>query len=308
MSTNIVELKSYISVYDSVDRESGKTETEVHCIHFFESLPEGMKESPIQLSLCRYVKKYAMTAYDPDDIDNVCHCSQEEREAGFCNCFDFLEELPYRLKYLHEDYSISFRFSYDYGNFSPESVTVIQSSLSADDTEFLCGVIRAAYDVYYAQKNGLEGYPKYARCYEGSFYEGMQAVYSFVPGFEVFRKILTLPDAVEQKKEASGQSDAKLKVKRKHKHGTGKVEEAYQIFAKIRPNKGAKRKEPEPQAIVSRREFKNWLGGNHVPKGFPGIKNISEFSYWADNWDSEGKRRRTVNGMSEEEKYRKREK
>lgn len=201
MSTNIVELKSYISVYDSVDRESGKTETEVHRIHFFESLPEGMKESPIQLSLCRYVKKYAMTAYDPDDIDNVCHCSQEEREAGFCNCFDFLEELPYRLKYLHEDFSISFRFSYDYGNFSPESVTVIQSSLSADDTEFLCGVIRAAYDVYYAQKNGLEGYPKYAHCFEGSFYEGMQAVYSFVPGFEVFRKIITIPDAGKQQKE-----------------------------------------------------------------------------------------------------------
>ena len=230
---------------------------------FFEKLLDGMEESPISNSLSLYVGKYANTACEIADAMDECHCSREEIEEGRCHCFDFMEDRSYRLKYLTKNHSIIFSFNYDYDDPNPESVTVIQSSLSADDTEFLRGVIRAAYDVYYAQKHGLKGYPEFIRCFEGLFYEGMRVVYSLVPGFDHPRDVITLPDAVEQKKEASGQSDVKLKGKRKHKHRKNQVEEAYTIFASIYPNQGAKRKEPEPQAIVSRREFKNWLGGNH---------------------------------------------
>lgn len=184
-------------------------------IFFYENLPDGMTESPIRKSLCDYVGGYAKTAYDPPPYD-ICNCSRDDIEEGRCNCFDYLYALPYRLKYLERDHSITFSFTYDYGDFSPESITIVQSSLYdppygisynrevspkplfESDEEFFCGMIRAAFDVYYAQTHGLTGYPAFIRCYGGQFYEGMRVVYSLVPGFDTPRETITLPAAKGQ--------------------------------------------------------------------------------------------------------------
>ena len=135
-----------------------------------------------------------MEEFTDSTLDFAEELPDGELESPIAPMSEYLELPPFC-----GNHTVLFCFNWQYGDFTPGSVVIKQSTLPKVAEWELKGRIRALYDIYHVRRHGIKGYPAFVEGGENfkdeewkRFYEGMQAVYCRVKGFDCPRPVATI--------------------------------------------------------------------------------------------------------------------
>lgn len=190
-----------------------------------------------------------MEEFTDSTLDFAEELPDGELESPIAPMSEYLELPPFC-----GNHTVLFCFNWQYGDFTPGSVVIKQSTLPKVAEWKLKGRIRALYDIYHVRRHGIKGYPAFVDGGENfkdeewkRFYEGMQAVYCRVKGFDCPRPVATISTGkhVVQKEEPQ-----KFNITQ---------EEAAKVIAMAYKNAGIGKS-------CSGKTVRNWESGRTKPK------------------------------------------